>query len=126
MEEISELEATVTNIRNLSDRAIRDKRSAENELEKLTRYLPGHVDQLEMTIDELNCRLRASERERIEALHRAENLHHKLLRETNRLELEKNQYLSRSEDAYRRTRQAETELEESKVCPMLIVLRSHD
>jgi hypothetical protein len=97
------------------ERAIRDKRSAESELEKLSRHLPGQVDQLEMTIDELNTKLRSSERERVEALHRVETLYHKLLRETNRLELEKSQYISKSEASYLRLRKSEGELEQAKV-----------
>ena len=73
VEEINLLETKCTDLQSQMERAVRDKRSAENELEKMTRHLPGQVDQLEMTIDELNTRLRSSERERIEALHQVES-----------------------------------------------------
>ncbi len=73
VEEITLYETKCTDLQSQMERAVRDKRSAENELEKMTRHIPGQVDQLEMTIDELNTRLRSSERERIEALHQLES-----------------------------------------------------
>ena len=71
-EEMSQLESSYSNLQTQIERAIREKRAAESELEKLTKRTPGQIDQLEMTIEELNCRLRLCERERIEALHKVE------------------------------------------------------
>ncbi|KAJ3290894.1 hypothetical protein HK104_006456 [Borealophlyctis nickersoniae] len=113
-EEMAAMEATHATLQSQADRAIRDKRSAESELEKLTRHLPTDHERLTMTLEELNSKLRASERERHEAVHKLESLHQRLTREQNRFEKEKQQIAERSEDAYRRLRRVERDLEETK------------
>ncbi|KAJ3183732.1 hypothetical protein HDU85_002161 [Gaertneriomyces sp. JEL0708] len=113
-EEITNLETKCMHLQNQADRAIRDKRSAETELEKVTRHLPEEADRIGMMLEELNTRLRASERERNDALHKVESLHQRLVREENQFEKDKQLMAERSQEAYTRLRRAERELEEAK------------
>lgn len=46
--------------------------SAEGELEKMTRHIPEEADRLAIMIEEVNNRLRASEREKNQAMGRLE------------------------------------------------------
>ena len=71
--EIYELSEQLVKSNQTSDRAVRDKRSAENELSKLTRHIPQQMDALEMTLEELHSKLRASERERMETCYKLES-----------------------------------------------------
>ncbi|TPX72309.1 hypothetical protein SpCBS45565_g00725 [Spizellomyces sp. 'palustris'] len=112
--EITALETKCAQLQHQSERSIRDKRSAEAELEKLTRHLPEESERLELIIEELNNKLRASERERNQATHKFESLHSKLLREESRFEKEKQLIAERSDDAFRRLRSIERDLEETK------------
>lgn len=70
--ETQKLEDLCTSLQSQVERALRDKRSAESELEKMTRHIPAEADRLTMTIEELHSKLRASERERHEAVQKLE------------------------------------------------------
>ncbi|KAI8920207.1 hypothetical protein DFJ77DRAFT_233483 [Powellomyces hirtus] len=112
--EVTALETKCSHLQHQSERAIRDKRSAESEVEKLTRHIPEEADRLAVTLEELNTRLRTSERDKNLAMGRLETLHQKLLREEHRFEKEKQLVAERSDDAYRRLRTVERDLEETK------------
>lgn len=71
-EETCKLEELCAKLQTQSERAIREKRAAESELEKITRHIPAETDRLTMAIEEMHSRLRASERERHEASHKVE------------------------------------------------------
>lgn len=93
------------------DRAIREKRSAESELHLLLNVLPNQTEALEGTIDELNRRLVASEKQRTEAMHAAEAIHQKYLNQLSIRDLEERSYQSAIYNAGERARKAETEYE---------------
>ncbi|KAJ3007112.1 hypothetical protein HKX48_009309 [Thoreauomyces humboldtii] len=112
--ELDALEAKCSHLQNQADRAIREKRAAESELEKVTRHIPEETERIAITLEDLNGRLRASEREKCVALGRLEGLHQKLLREENRFEKEKQLVAERSDEAFRRLRVVERDLEETK------------
>ncbi|KAJ3054527.1 hypothetical protein HK097_001602 [Rhizophlyctis rosea] len=113
-DDMAKLETMCANLQGQIDRAIRDKRAAESELEKSTRHLPTDYDRLTMTLDELTGKLRTSERDKMDAVHKLESVQHKLEREQHRFEKEKQQVADGSEHAYRRSRKVERELEEMK------------
>jgi predicted nucleic acid-binding Zn-ribbon protein len=71
-EETSKLEELCARLQAQSERAIREKRAAESELDKLTRHIPEETDRLTMALEEMHSRLRHSERERNEAMHKVE------------------------------------------------------
>lgn len=54
------------------ERAIREKRAAESELDKITRHIPAESDRLTMAVEEMHSKLCASERDRHEALQKLE------------------------------------------------------
>ncbi|KAI8818065.1 uncharacterized protein EV422DRAFT_204358 [Fimicolochytrium jonesii] len=70
--EISDLETKCSQLQHQADRAIRDKRAAESELEKLSRHIPEEADRIALTIEELNTRLRNSERDKSAAMNKLE------------------------------------------------------
>eukprot|EP00842_Homolaphlyctis_polyrhiza_P003099 jgi/Hompol1/3790/HPOL_001678-RA len=113
-DETAKLETLCATLQNQVERAIREKRAAESELEKMTRHIPAESDRLTMMIEELHLKLRASERERNDALHKLESVHQKSIREENQFESERQQLGQRAEEAYRRLRKVERELEETK------------
>ena len=49
------------------ERAIREKRAAENELEKMTQRLPQETQRMNDIIEELSNKLRLTEKERIQS-----------------------------------------------------------
>ena len=89
-------------------------RAAENELAKIQKTLPEECERLNVIVDELNIRLRNSEKDRYELSHKAESLSVKLSREQGRIEKEKEDYSTRSDEAFRRLKRSESELEETK------------
>ena len=72
MVEISKLEDSCTSLLSQNERAVREKRAAESELEKITRHIPAEADRLNMVIEEIHGKLRASEREKHDAVQRLE------------------------------------------------------
>ncbi|KAJ3171313.1 Sodium channel and clathrin linker 1 [Geranomyces variabilis] len=112
--DISQLEQRCTHLSHQADRAIRDKRAAESELEKLSRHIPEESERVARALEDVNARLRAAERDKAVVGGRLESLHQKLLREEGRWEKERQMAAERSEDAWRRLRNAERELEETK------------
>ena len=76
---MSVLELSCTSLQTQNERAMRDKRSAESELEKLTRHIPAEADRLTMAIDEIHSKLRAVERDRHEAMQRLERYYNFLI-----------------------------------------------
>ncbi|KAJ3133902.1 hypothetical protein HDU90_005510 [Geranomyces variabilis] len=112
--DISTLEHRCTHLSHQAERAIRDKRAAESELEKLTRHIPEEAERVARMLEDVNTRLRAAEREKAVVSGRLESLHQKLLREEGKWEKERQMAAERNEDAWRRLRNAERELEETK------------
>ncbi|KAJ2996565.1 hypothetical protein HDV02_006398 [Globomyces sp. JEL0801] len=113
-EETGKLEDLIANLQCQNDRAIRDKRAAESELDKITRHIPAEADRLAMALDELHSKLRASEREKHESIQKLDLVHQKMIREQNQFESERHQYNERSEEAYRRLKRLEREVEDNK------------
>ncbi|KAJ3146175.1 Sodium channel and clathrin linker 1 [Geranomyces michiganensis] len=109
--ELAALEQRCAHLTHQAERAIRDKRAAESELEKCTRHVPEEAERMACCLEDVNARLRAAERERSVAVG---SLHQKLLREEHRFEKERQLAAERSDDAFRRLRNAERELEETK------------
>ncbi|KAH9256572.1 hypothetical protein BASA81_005264 [Batrachochytrium salamandrivorans] len=120
-DETSKLETLCATLQAQSERAIREKRAAESELDKMTRHIPAESDRLTMLIEEMHSKLRASERERIEALHKVESIHQKMSREINNNEAERSHISLRADEAYRRLRKVERELEEAKEHHIVLV-----
>lgn len=67
-EEMLKMEELCANLQTQVDRAIREKRSAESELEKMTLHIPAEADRMSMVIEELHSKIRQSDREKNEAL----------------------------------------------------------
>ena len=57
---------------SLAGRALREKRSAESELEKLTRSITTEGERMTGIIEDLSTRVRAAERERGDAVAKLE------------------------------------------------------
>ncbi|KAJ3165352.1 hypothetical protein HDU88_004146 [Geranomyces variabilis] len=124
--DISALEHRCTHLSHQADRAIRDKRAAESELEKLTRHIPEEAERVARMLEDVNTRLRAAEREKAVVSGRLESLHQKLLREEGRWEKERQMAAERNEDAWRRLRNAERELEETKEAHLATLTKLND
>ncbi|KAH6576220.1 hypothetical protein BASA60_004631 [Batrachochytrium salamandrivorans] len=107
-DETSKLETLCATLQAQSERAIREKRAAESELDKMTRHIPAESDRLTMLIEEMHSKLRASERERIEALHKVESIHQKMSREINNNEAERSHISLRADEALSKTSQSRT------------------
>ncbi|KAL5040282.1 hypothetical protein BDV3_006600 [Batrachochytrium dendrobatidis] len=114
LDETSKLETLCATLQAQSERAIREKRAAESELDRLTRHIPAEADRLSMLVEEVHAKLRISERERVEALHKVESIHQNMTRESNNYEVERSQLAASSEEAYRRLRKVEHDLQEAK------------
>jgi hypothetical protein len=72
VEESAKLEESCTMLQSQIERAIREKRAAESELEKTTRHIPQEADRLVMAIEEAHSKLRGSERDRHDAIQKLE------------------------------------------------------
>lgn len=72
MDENAKLEQSYTLLQSQIERAIREKRAAESELEKVTRHIPQEADRLTMAIEEVHSKLRSSERDRHDAIQKLE------------------------------------------------------
>ncbi|KAJ3362890.1 hypothetical protein HDU91_003199 [Kappamyces sp. JEL0680] len=118
VEETLRLEELCTSLQSQTERAMREKRAAESELDKLTRHIPAEADRLTMAMEEMHSKLCASERERHEAMQKLESLHQKTLRDQNQYESERHQANERIEDSYRRLRRLEREIEDGKTDAM--------
>lgn len=114
-EEIQKLEILCADLSTQADRAIREKRAAESELDKITLHIPAEADRLTMALEELHSKLRASERERQEATQKLESVYQKMQSNQNQFEIERHQANERIEDTYRRLKRMEREVEDSKV-----------
>ncbi|KAJ3210525.1 hypothetical protein HDU67_005231 [Dinochytrium kinnereticum] len=95
-------------------RSIRDKRAAESELSKLSKSIPEETERLTRIVEDMAGRLRISERERLEAVEAAEGLQQRLVREMNRVEVERDGFGGVNEELARRVRRGERDLEEAK------------
>ncbi|KAJ3262724.1 hypothetical protein HDU77_000166 [Chytriomyces hyalinus] len=113
-EDISKLEASVAHAQAQTDRAIREKRAAESELEKMSHHIPDEVERLNGIIEEVAARLRSAEREKAENMETLSSLQQKLSRDQNRHEKEKEELVFQVDDFYRRLRRAEKDLEDAK------------
>lgn len=108
------------------DRAIREKRSAESELHALLNILPNQTDALEGTIDELNRRLVALEKQKIEAMHSAEAVHQKYIKQLAVRDLEERSYQSAVYNAAERAKKAENEYERVTLENLKLVTKISD
>ncbi|KAJ3227691.1 hypothetical protein HK099_000796 [Clydaea vesicula] len=113
-EEISILESSRAHMQNQMERAIREKRSTENELEKLTKHIPLETERLSQVLDDLTTRLRKALQEKFECQQKLETFQSKCIREQNKLEREKAQILNYKEDDYKKLRKFETLVENLK------------
>ncbi|TPX32167.1 hypothetical protein SmJEL517_g04678 [Synchytrium microbalum] len=113
-QELTSIQTELADLKNLADRAIREKRSAETELEKLTTSIPTESNRVAAAVEDLSGRLRVAERERADAVTKLETLHQRLSREETRFESERITLTNRAEEAFRRLRRVERELEETK------------
>jgi chromosome segregation ATPase len=114
-EEVAKLEMLVASLQTQVDRAMREKRAAESELDKITAHLPAETNRLEVTIEELHSKFRASERDKHDAIQKLEHLYNKYQKEQHQYDTERRQSNERLEEAYRRIRSMEREVDESKV-----------
>ena len=85
--------------------------------------LPNQTDALEGTIDELNRRLVASEKQRTEALHAAEAIHQKYLNQLSVRDVEERAYQSALFNAEERAKKAEYEYEKLSVYSYVLLIR---
>ncbi|TPX37315.1 hypothetical protein SeLEV6574_g07928 [Synchytrium endobioticum] len=113
-DEITALQTEMTDLKSLADRAIREKRSAESELDKLTRCISTEGERVAGIVEDLSTRLRAAERERADAVTKLETFHQRHSRDETRFEADRVALSSRAEDACRRLRRVERELQETK------------
>jgi chromosome segregation ATPase len=67
-EEMLKMEELCAGLQTQIDRAIREKRAAESELDKITLHIPAEADRMAMVIEELHSKVRQSDREKNEAL----------------------------------------------------------
>jgi len=114
MKEINMLEVSNAEARNQVERAIRDKRTMEMRLERLSKQIPEDQERINMIIEDLTSRLRNSEREKDEITLKFEKLSDKNIREQNKIEKDKECLQVQLDDVYRRVRRSERELEDSK------------
>ncbi|ORX51380.1 hypothetical protein BCR36DRAFT_446305 [Piromyces finnis] len=114
MKEISMLEVSNAEARNQVERAIREKRTMETRLERITKQIPEDQERINLIIEDLTTRLRNSEREKDEITLKYEKLNDKNLREQNKIEKDKECLQIQLDDVYRRVRRSERELEDSK------------
>lgn len=70
--ETAKLEEICTKLQTENERALREKKSAENELDKLLRSIPAESDRQIIVVEETHSRLRISERERVDAQQKLE------------------------------------------------------
>jgi len=114
MKEINILEISNAEARNQAERAIRDKRTMEMRLERLSKQIPEDQERINIIIEDLTTRLRNSEREKDEITLKYEKLNDRSLREQNKIEKDKECLQVQLDDVYRRVRRSERELEDSK------------
>jgi len=114
LKEINMLEVSSTEAKNQAERAIRDKKTMEMRLERLSKQIPEDQERINLIIEDLSTRLRNSEREKDEITLKYEKLFDKNSREQNKIEKDKECLQIQLDDVYRRVRRSERELEESK------------
>jgi chromosome segregation ATPase len=113
-ESLQQLETKYAEAMVQLDRAVREKRAAESELDKLIQHLPQETSRWEQTVEELYSKLRVVEREKHEATHQCERMHLKLQKGQAEWEQERRSLLERCEEQYRRVRGLETDQRETK------------
>jgi len=114
IKEINILEVSNAEARSQVERAIRDRRTLEMRLERLSKQIPEDQERINLIIEDLTTRLRNSEREKDEITLKYEKLSNKNLREQNKVEKDKECLQVQLDDVYRRVRRSERELEDSK------------
>jgi chromosome segregation ATPase len=114
-DEVGKLEVLVASLQSQIDRAIREKRAAESELDKITAHLPAETNRLEMALEEAHSKLRQSERDKHEAIQKLDSVYNKLQKEQHQYDAERRQANDRMEESYRRVRRMEIQVNESKV-----------
>ncbi|ORY86553.1 hypothetical protein LY90DRAFT_498786 [Neocallimastix californiae] len=115
LKEIDMLEVSNTEARNQVERAIRDKKTMEMRLERLSKQIPEDQERINLIIEDLTTRLNNSEREKDEIALKYEKLSDKNNREQNKIEKDKECLQIQLDDVYRRVRRSERELEDTKV-----------
>jgi chromosome segregation ATPase len=113
-EETGKLEELCASLQSQIDRAMREKRAAESELEKLLIHIPAETNRFEVVLEELNSKFRASERDKYDAMQKLETLQLRLNQNQNQFDTERNQANEKLEDTYRRLRRLESEIGDCK------------
>ena len=109
------MEQLISKLQSDLDRALREKRAAESEVEKITKHLPEEGNRMNAAFDELHSKLNSAEKDRLEAEQRLEALQSNFKQEQSRYELELFQANETNENNYRRLKRLENELEEANV-----------
>lgn len=115
MSELSDMQVTKAELMLQVDRALREKRSIEQETDKIRKHLPIEMDRLNVLIEEMQERLRRLERERDDSLYALEKASQKLGRETDKHEKEKLAYATELDSVSKRMRKLESESEDAKM-----------
>ncbi|KAL7753472.1 hypothetical protein RI367_001247 [Sorochytrium milnesiophthora] len=113
-EEINMLQVKCANLQHQVERAHREKRTVESELESIKKSAPGELERLNNLVEELHTKLRSSERERLSASHQLESVQGRIAREETRHEKEKQALVSQIDSLTRSLRRSEHDLTEIK------------
>jgi chromosome segregation ATPase len=89
-------------------------RSAENELDKLTRYIPSETERVNNVLEDLTARLRQVQADRTETLSKLEGLQSKHARECSRLEKDKLTAQEAADHSHRQLRKLVIQHQETK------------
>jgi chromosome segregation ATPase len=107
LEESSDLQIRSAEFQIQVERAMREKRAIENELERLKHHYPVEIDRLENVQAELQERMLRHERDRDELQHKLETNQERFSREIDRLEKEKQMLLTEVDVLTRRANQSD-------------------
>ena len=97
-----------------AERAIREKRIAETEAQKIRDYVPVELERLQGTLEEYQVRIRRAENEKNDSQHELENVKLKLSREQNRFESDKHLLCDEMNVLQQRIRTLEGDIERAK------------
>eukprot|EP00158_Paraphelidium_tribonemae_P005028 Partr_v1_DN27119_c0_g1_i1_m15417 putative Sodium channel and clathrin linker 1 len=114
LDELSTLQMEKCDTQVKLDRAVREKRLAETEADKIKNQVPAEFDRLRSTIDEYQARIRRAESEMNDSDYRLESLQVKLSREECRFESEKVQLAEEINLITQRLRNAERDADSAK------------
>lgn len=114
LEEINSISIKCANASVQMERAVREKKAIEGELERLNNRYPTEIERLESVQIELNERLLRQNRDREDALLKLENYQESMAREMNKFEAEKKSLAHEANLLSNRLSKAEKEVEISR------------